>query len=85
MTDPAFFILGPDNDPDHNTFWNADTGWTTDFDQATPFDGSILTSPLPIGTSNVMIISKVDGVLAQLDRLPRGGGLGAQNIFEKSY
>ena len=85
MIDPAFFILGPDNDPDHNTFWNVDIGWTTDFDQATPFDGSILTDPLPEGWTTVMPISKVDGVLAQLDRLPGGGGLGAQNIFEKSY
>lgn len=85
MIDPAFFILGPDNDPDHNTFWNVDTGWTTDFDQATPFDGSILTDPLlPEGATGVMPHFKGHGI-AQLDLLPGGGGLGAQNIFEKSY
>lgn len=81
MTDPAFFILGPDTDPDHNTFWNVDSGWTTDFDQATPFDGTILTATLPEGATGVMPISSEGGVLAQLDRLPGEGS----NIFQKSY
>jgi len=85
MSEPAFFILGPDTDPDSNTFWNVDHGWVTDFDKATPFDGSILTSPLPEGATAVMPISKVDGVLAQLDILPGGGGLTEGNFFEKSY
>ena len=36
------------------TFWNIDRGWIDDYFTATPFNGEILTLPLPIGATGVM-------------------------------
>jgi hypothetical protein len=93
MTEPSFYIFGPETAREELTYWNTDRGWVTNFDKATPFDGSILASPLPEGTEAVLPCAPDGTPLAQYDLLPPLGETGneslkscmVRNVFERVY
>lgn len=89
MPEASFYIFGPETAREELTYWNADRGWVTDFNQATPFDGSILASPLPEGTEAVLPCLPDGTPLAQYDLLPPPGEAlrdhMIRNLFERVY
>jgi hypothetical protein len=78
----AFYIVNHDETSDEIQYWNVDSGWTPDFNHATPFPPDVQTSPLPPGSTRLMLVADTGLPVSQLDILPPVGDM---NVFLKSH
>lgn len=79
--DSQYIILGPILDGEIETCWNAYFGWITKRTEATLHSFSVLTMPLPLGTTDLLEVSPQGDIRGLLMPLPSGRG--GVNIFEK--
>ncbi len=50
-----YVIIGPDSDSEDQQYWNNRLWeWTSEFDEATRYDGQVFFMPLPPGAEGIM-------------------------------
>jgi hypothetical protein len=66
---------------DELVYWNVDTGWTLNFDEASLFPRDIIMQPLPQGSSSILEVTEEGEPMIQYSVIPLPSPVGGIKIF----